>query len=129
MPPEGLQAIVRERRNNFLCPAIPTIHPVGWQPKMAQMHHDAAYPDRPKTYKEIVRKIVEDVWGEDFDQSGEEKQVGSVGGTKIMREVTILSKRPANVAGQRYAFLSEYWCCFEGGWPIQLSCVLVPVVP
>lgn len=70
---------------------MPTILTVGgraWPESIVAV----AYPDRPKTYQELIRNIIAEIWGENVDESDEEKQVGSVYSTKICREVTIVTR-------------------------------------
>ena len=68
---------------------MPTILTVGSR-KWPQCVIEPAYPDAPKNYEELVRSIVAEVWGKDFQESDNEKPVGSVDGTTINRSVTTL---------------------------------------
>jgi hypothetical protein len=76
----------------FVRKYIPNILTVGGL-KWPQCIIDPVYPDRPKTYEELIRNIVAEVWGDDFNEAEEEKQVGSVYSVKITRQVTTLSRR------------------------------------
>jgi hypothetical protein len=73
----------------FVRSYMPTILTVGSR-KWPQCVIEPAYPDRPKNYAELVRSIVVEVWGGDFEESEDEKPVGSVYDTKIKRRVTTL---------------------------------------
>jgi hypothetical protein len=75
----------------FVRRPMPTVLTVGSQ-KWPQCVIELAYPTRPKSYEELVRNVVAAVWGKDFQESGDEKPVGSVDGTTINRDVTTLSR-------------------------------------
>lgn len=70
---------------------MPTILNIGGQ-SWPQCVVEPAYPDRPKTFAEYFRKIVAEVWGEDFDEYDEEKSIGSVYSVKVTRRITILTR-------------------------------------
>lgn len=71
----------------FVRDYMPIILTVGGQ-KWPSCVIEAAYPDRPKNYLELFRSIIVETWGEDVQESEDERPVGSVCGTKIERRVT-----------------------------------------
>lgn len=54
---------------------------------------DQVYPDRPKTYEQLILSIVSDVWGENVDESEDNRPVGRVYNTRISRSITILTRQ------------------------------------
>lgn len=75
----------------FVRSHMPTILAVGSR-KWPQCVIEPAYPNHPKNYEDIVRNIVAEAWGGDFQESENLKQVGSVDRTKIIRSVTTFQR-------------------------------------
>jgi Histidine kinase-, DNA gyrase B-, and HSP90-like ATPase len=75
----------------FVRKYMPTILTVGIR-KWPQCVVQPSYPDRPKNYEELVRNIIAEVWGKDFQEYEDEKLVGFVDGTPINRNVTTFSR-------------------------------------
>jgi hypothetical protein len=75
----------------FVRKYMPTILTVG-SLKWPQCIIEPAFPNRPQSFEQLIRNIVTSVWGENVDESEEEKRVGSVYGTGISRQVTILTR-------------------------------------
>jgi len=70
----------------------PSILTIGGQPWPKSII-EAAYAGRPQTFEELIRNIVAEVWGDDIEESEDEKQVGTVYSEKIKRQVTTLLRQ------------------------------------
>ena len=74
---------------------MPSILTVGGQ-EWPKCIIERTYPDRPKSFEELIRNVVAEVWGSDIDESEDQKQVGTVYREKIMRRVTTLWRPDRN---------------------------------
>ena len=103
---ENLDEIIpRDFRENFVQSDNVLMVPdhYGWITQTGRTHWPAAHPDlsdpSPPTLAEFIRKEITQTWGSDLDVMEEEREIGRVGDTEVIRSVTTFVR---NIVSKNY---------------------------